>query len=205
MPEFKPFPKIPRLMRDMVVTEKLNGTNASVYIEEATGEGDLTVSTIVETPRGFFRVQAGSRNRWISPTNDNFGFAKWVWENAGELMNLGIGHHFGEWFGKGIQCGYNLDTRRFALFNTSKWMAAYKAMKEGHQTGFPECCEVVPELFRGPFSTTVVNEAMNRLKLNGSYAVPKFMAPEGVVVFHSASNQIYKRTFEHDAMGKEAA
>jgi len=34
MPEFIPMPKIPRLMREMVITEKLDGTNASILIRE---------------------------------------------------------------------------------------------------------------------------------------------------------------------------
>jgi hypothetical protein len=34
--EFEAFPKIPRLKRDMVITEKIDGTNACVLIEDCT-------------------------------------------------------------------------------------------------------------------------------------------------------------------------
>lgn len=46
-PEFKPFPKVPRFSRDIVITEKLDGTNASVTITES---GDIF---------------AGSRTRFV--------------------------------------------------------------------------------------------------------------------------------------------
>ena len=35
-PEFKPFPKMPRLNREVLLTEKIDGTNASVFIREIT-------------------------------------------------------------------------------------------------------------------------------------------------------------------------
>src|SRR5436305_1822690 len=101
MIEFNAFPKIARLNRECVITEKIDGTNASILIDE---DGV---------------VMAGSRTRWITPENDNFGFAKWVEANKSELMKLGVGHHFGEWWGSGIQRGYGLTKgeKRFSLFN----------------------------------------------------------------------------------------
>src|SRR6185436_16764358 len=99
-PEFKPFPKIARLSREIVVTEKIDGTNAQVYI---TDEGEIF---------------AGSRNKWLTAQDDNFGFAKWVEYNKEELLKLGPGQHFGEWWGAGIQRRYNLNTKKFSLFNT---------------------------------------------------------------------------------------
>lgn len=33
-PEFKPFPKMPRLSRECIITEKIDGTNASILITE---------------------------------------------------------------------------------------------------------------------------------------------------------------------------
>lgn len=57
---FEAFPKIPRLKRGCVITEKIDGTNACVYV----GEDGL--------------VLAGSRSRWVTPEADNFGFAAWV-------------------------------------------------------------------------------------------------------------------------------
>ena len=61
--EFKEFEKISRLNREVIVTEKIDGTNGLVWVSD-----DSTV------------VRAGSRSRWITPEADNFGFARWVAE-----------------------------------------------------------------------------------------------------------------------------
>ena len=80
--EFKEFPKIARLSREIIVTEKIDGTNAQILITE---DG---------------QILTGSRTRWITPQDDNFGFAKWVEENKAEILKLGQGQHFGEWWGE---------------------------------------------------------------------------------------------------------
>lgn len=166
---FKPFPSIARLSRDMIVTEKLDGTNAQVVITE---DGE---------------VLAGSRNRWITPGADNFGFAHWVKEHEEELKLLGPGQHFGEWWGQGIQRGYGLTEKRFSLFNVSRW--------EDPQSR-PECVHVVPVLARHTFDTAIVDGCLNGLLIGGSVAAPGFMKPEGVVVFHTKSSQLYKKTLD---------
>src|SRR5882724_293770 len=101
--EFTEFNKIARLSRNCVVTEKLDGTNASIVIGEA----------------GEFLV--GSRTRWITPEDDNYGFARWAHTHKEELLTLGPGQHFGEWWGNGIQRKYGLSEKRFSLFNTARW------------------------------------------------------------------------------------
>lgn len=60
--DFTGFPKIARFARPIVITEKLDGTNSQIFITD-----DLHVFT-------------GSKNRWITPANDNYGFARWAWE-----------------------------------------------------------------------------------------------------------------------------
>ena len=80
-PEFVAFPKIPRLHKECVITEKIDGTNGLIYI---TDDGDMFI---------------GSRNRWLSEDSDNFGFHRWASENKSELMQLGPGRHHGEWWG----------------------------------------------------------------------------------------------------------
>lgn len=174
MIDFIGFPKINRLKRICVITEKLDGTNAQIVI---TKEG------------GFY---TGSRNRWITPENDNYGFSKWAHENREELMSLGVGQHFGEWWGQGIQRRYRLDDKRFSLFNVHRW----------DNVSRPSCCSVVPTLFTGDFSTNNIDDVMEELKNHGSYASEGFMNPEGIIVFHSASRTMFKRTFEHDEKGK---
>lgn len=173
--EFTSFGKIPRLNRECVVTEKIDGTNAQIYITE---EGE------------FF---TGSRTRWITPEDDNSGFSKWANENKTELMKLGIGHHFGEWYGQKIQRSYGLNEKRFALFNTSIWT---------DDEIRPRCCGVVPILYQGLFSTERINNCLEFLKANGSVAVKGFMRPEGIVVYHIAGNLYFKATIEHDEAPK---
>lgn len=192
MTEFVPFPKVPRYFRDVVITEKLDGTNACVYV--CPWEDPL--------PAGFTRVdlwavRAASRTRWIAPGDDNFGFAAWVKENAEDLVHLGPGYHFGEWWGRGIQRNYGLTERRFSLFNTRRW--ADDPLR-------PKCCHVVPTLFNGMLFSGAVEDAFDYLMTHGSQAAPGFMKPEGVMVYHIAANQYFKFTGDGDGhKGKEAA
>jgi hypothetical protein len=67
----------------------------------------------------------------------------------------------------------------------------------------PACVDVVPVLHNGEFSTNVIDNMMSWLYHNGSKAVPGFMNPEGIVVYHSASRASFKKTF--DDRHKEAA
>jgi hypothetical protein len=39
-PEFIPFPKIPRIHKECVITEKIDGTNGIIYI---TDDGDMFI------------------------------------------------------------------------------------------------------------------------------------------------------------------
>jgi hypothetical protein len=175
--EFEEFPKMARLSRRIIITEKIDGTNAQVFIGE---DGTM---------------QFGSRTRWITPDDDNFGFAKWATEHADELRELGPGRHFGEWWGAGIQRGYGLKEKRFSLFNTSRWSESR-----------PACCHVVPVLFDGIWSD--VGEpsiAVDALRQHGSSAAPGFMKPEGIIVYHVAGNFGLKKTLERDEMSKGEA
>lgn len=174
--EFSEFPKIPRLSRECVITEKIDGTNASITI---THDGQFLV---------------GSRTRFITPENDNFGFAKWAYAHREELTTLGVGTHYGEWWGAGIQRGYGRQTQRnFSLFNTTRW--AFAADR-------PVCCGVVPVLYRGEFSTEVVARQLQCLRFDGSHAAPGFMRPEGVVIYHEAARIMFKKTLEKDEQPK---
>jgi hypothetical protein len=168
--DFVEFPKIARLSREMVVTEKLDGTNASITITE---DG---------------RFLTGSRTRWITPSDDNFGFSAWAHANKDELLKLGVGSHFGEWWGEGIQRNYGLKERRWSLFNVGRWTPENK----------PGCCHLVPVLYTGVFDSQAVQAQLDRLQDNGSFAVHGFLNPEGVVVYHSAANICFKKTIHKD-------
>jgi hypothetical protein len=175
--KFVPFPKLPRLARGIIITEKIDGTNASIYISDDSQT-----------------VLAGSRTRWVTVGDDNFGFAGWVEANRAELLKLGPGHHFGEWWGIGIQRGYGIFERRFSLFNVKRW--------GGDESGRPACCHVVPVLGRFDMNTMTVDQCLADLEKNGSSAAPGFMKPEGIVIYHQAANMMFKRTIEKDASGK---
>ncbi len=173
-PEFIPFPKMPRLSREIVVTEKLDGTNAQVYISEW---GELFT---------------GSRNRWIYPGDDNYGFSAWAHANGEELLKLGPGRHFGEWWGAGIQRRYGLAEKRFSLFNVGRWSS----------DNVPACCSVAPVLYSGEFTTAAVEAIIESLRVNGSVAAPGFMDPEGIIVFHTAAREAFKKTLRDDESPK---
>ena len=180
MVDFVGFPKIPRLSRECYVTEKLDGTNAIIFIGE---DGEFLV---------------GSRTRWITPECDNHGFARWCYDNKDQLMGLGPGRHFGEWWGRGINRGYGLQERRLSLFNVGRWG------RDGRDgiTEPPACCDTVPILYRGLFETCAIQRVLDYLRQTGSVAAPGFMKPEGIVVFHVAGNHMYKKTCEKDEQWK---
>ncbi len=176
--EFESFQKLARLSRECVITEKIDGTNGCIAI------GD----------DGSFFV--GSRTRWITPEDDNFGFARWAQNNREELLTLGPGRHFGEWWGGSIQRGYGLMEKRFSLFNTHRWSDAL-----GER---PACCHVVPVLFQGIFTQQAVDSTLASLATAGSFAAPGFMDPEGIVLFHTAASALFKKTIKGDEEGKHA-
>jgi hypothetical protein len=177
LPAFESFDSIPRLKRGCVISEKIDGTNAQICITEAGS------------------ILAGSRSRWITPADDNYGFARWVDEHRDGLLALGPGRHFGEWWGAGIQRRYGLAAKRFSLFNAGRWTA---------ETPPPECCSVVPVLYDGPFSSEAVEATLEELRRNGSAAAPGFMKPEGVVVYLPAARRLFKVTLDGDGHKGEA-
>lgn len=207
--EFQEFPKIARLSREVIVTEKIDGTNGQVFIEELEGFSAVGIGGCFYQSGGL-ALYAGSRNRWITPDNDNFCFAAWVRDHAEELLEgLGPGRHFGEWWGSGIQRGYGLPKgeKRFSLFNTVRWCRHDEQPQrietgdpriEKYQQRLPECCSLVPVLHRGRFWIEDVEAALSRLQLWGSVAAPGFMNPEGVVVYHVAGNVAFKKTLGSD-------
>lgn len=190
MVEFKEFPKMARLSRECIITEKIDGTNASIFIQNKSLEEGKDDNIIAQTED--FTMRAGSRTKWITPTSDNYGFASWVKRHAEELFELGEGHHFGEWWGQGIQRGYGLKEKRFSLFNVTRWDSDDR----------PACCSVVPTLWKGIFQTEEVDQSLFELKKHGSYASPGFMSPEGIVVYHIAGGVGFKKTIEKDEIPK---
>ncbi len=146
--EFKEWPKIPRWENETyIITEKIDGTNGCIIITEY---GD---------------VFAQSRSKILNETKagDNYGFCKWVNGNKDELLKLGVGYHYGEWWGRGINRNYGLSERKFSMFNI--W----------HED-IPECVDKVPVVEK------TLTKALERIKRVGSIAAPGFMNPEGLVL-----------------------
>jgi len=181
----------------MVITEKIDGTNAAIAIQKLDEEEqppDNLVAEVKDETEVFdtyYGVVAQSRKRIITVRDDNFGFAKWVQANAEALFHtLGEGRHFGEWWGSGIQRGYDLPKgeKRFSLFNTPRW-------RDTDLSGVPGL-GMVPELYVGEFSVAKIETLKEDLLFNGSAASPGFLNPEGVVIYHTASRTAYKSTYD---------
>jgi hypothetical protein len=209
-PAFQEFQKIPRYSRTCTITEKIDGTNACVAIEAVPkpSEGDPDWPSPEQPERiaywyagdgSVWGMWAGSRSRWITPgkTTDNHGFAGWVAEHVEELKLLGPGRHFGEWWGAGIQRRYGQTEKKFSLFNTHRWSDAAGAR--------PACCHVVPVLYEGEFKDFALEAALHNLRHDGSAAAQGFMQPEGIVVYHHAAKQLFKKTLEKDESPKGQA
>jgi hypothetical protein len=182
--QFEGFGKIGRLNKPCTITEKIDGTNAQICFGE---EGEVLV---------------GSRKRWIYPegTNekkgcDNYNFAQWVEENREKLFEyLGPGRYYGEWAGSGIQRNYGMSEKRFYLFNTFAFDTVLNPIsKVLRKAGL----DVVPKIYEGDFHFSVIEEAMARLKGNGSF-IADFMNPEGIIIYHYGMRAYSKMTFHAD-------
>lgn len=187
---FQAFPKIPRLNRPVEVTEKIDGSNACVIVSD---EG----------------VFAQSRKRIITPgkSTDNFGFAAWVEQHADLLRQfLGNGYHYGEWFGRGIQRGYGMDDRKFALFNPSRYQRLWEIEDDGCSYELVDAglmtvpiLGYLPTLLGGVGLDIILED----LREQGSSVASS--PAEGVVLFHSSSRQVFKVLLEDDDIPKGLA
>ncbi|GGY88705.1 hypothetical protein CP967_31215 [Streptomyces nitrosporeus] len=192
-PDFREWPKTSRLFREIVITEKIDGTNAGLHISE---DG---------------QVVAQSRKRIITPDSDNYGFARWAADNADELAYiLGPGLHFGEWWGRGIQRRYGMDRKVFSLFNTSRWREVDESNTSPELRALDASVgaqiDAVPVLYSGQFDETEIRQQLYYLQMGGSKAAPGFMHPEGIRVYHSQTRSVFKVTLDANDAGKwEAA
>lgn len=202
-PEFVGYNKISRLKRPWIVTEKIDGTNACVYVtEQSPGEILKTPWADVVWSDKERWVYAASRKRWVTVENDNYGWAWFVKQNGEALAyELGLGRHYGEWFGYGINRNYKLPERRFALFDP-RWNPAIQEHPLLHSQLastlrptwlVPAICDVVPLLGVIPTDQDLsegVNTILGGLQQGGSRAAPGFDNPEGIVVTHSQNPAI---------------
>lgn len=180
--EFTPWPKIARFRGNHVtITEKIDGTNAALIIQE----GQL--------------VGYQSRSRLIKPGDDNYGFAFWAYEDKTALETLlGDGTHFGEWVGPGIQKNpHNLARKTFFLFNTARWEMLPLTPEPVSQL------RVVPVLYQGTYEKGLIENVMANLEVAARDAG---YTPEGVIVYWHDTRTYQKATFKTpEGKWKEAA
>lgn len=208
--EFKAFPKIEKFGKVfMQITQKIHGTNAQVFIFEDRRTINMVPAsaTLAEVQdlypnlkielspysqdqscviEVFTNLICGSRTRWIYPGDDNYGFAAFVHSHREEFIaKLGLGQHFGEWAGLGINSGEGMTDKKFVLFDFWKYPP---------ERQLPPGCVVVPVLYNGPMNLEKIEEVMQDLKTNGSKLAPGFMRPEGIVIL--AMGTRYKKVFD---------
>lgn len=207
---FEKWPSIPRWANDTItITEKIDGTNAAIIIlpydidhEPLIQDGyakvyaDLNDDGVSAT--GYtFAVQ--SRKRFIKPgkDTDNAGFAGYAFEHAVQFIELlGYGKHYGEWWGRGIQRGYDQEDKRFSLF--SPWRYEHLALKD-EVPGL----DVVPTLFKGGVEGYLaISIILATLEKEGSKAAPGFMRPEGLIVQSALTGAKYKAFTWDDGIPK---
>lgn len=168
--EFKPWPKIGRITPFKVtITEKIDGTNACIIINE-----DSEI------------IGVQSRKKLITPDNDNFEFAQWVYDNEEDIRSMGHGYHYGEWAGVGIQKNpHGLEGRKFFLFNSARW--------NDNNPNRPDCCDVVPVLYRGNLEPETIPNLLSQLQAQDEIIGT---TSEGVVVYYHAFDTYTKHTIK---------
>lgn len=159
MSRFTPWPKTPRLDKlTWTITEKIDGTNGQIIVDD---DG----------------VWAYSRNRLLSPSNDNYGFAAFVEGHEELLQTLAPGTYVGEWAGPGIQKNpLKLEKRMFFLFEGN--FKSYLDATDGH-----ERFHTVPILAGNEPSLRAlshyISELKNRLREGGDTALEFFTYRRG--------------------------
>lgn len=243
-PAFVAFPKIGRWSNNKIaITEKIDGTNGSIdlrweppngasvyetaveltdptvlgawYMAEAVGLGLPLPEEAPADAEQILVMRAGSRSRWLTRGADNYGFAAWVQQNRNTLVRLGVGLHFGEWWGSGIQRGYGLQPgdKRFSLFNVGRWVG-HPVLHGVYDRGDnrPDKAlisvpglSVVPTLHYGAMRDNSgqcqIEQTMRRLQFAGSQAAPGFKGegkagPEGCMVYFEALKTYSKVPFD---------
>lgn len=203
--EFQRWPSIPRMSKEWVyVTEKIDGSNAAIRIRPFDINDDRSEQLDTIAIDGVkYTLWVQSRTRFLGPTKetDNFGFARWVYDNAVEIVKvLGPGDHYGEWWGSKIQRGYGMTNgeRKFSLFNAKRW---YETLHSVESRSAVDGLLIVPTLYDGRYYDFNALEVAEELRTNGSRIVPGFPA-EGMIVYNREAKSSYKVLLENDEIHK---
>jgi hypothetical protein len=192
--EFKSWGSTTRENKNKTITEKIDGTNACIVAQDG-------------------KVTAQSRKRIITPDDDNYGFARWVYDNAGALLDtLGYGYHYGEWFGEGIQKNpLGIEGKRFALFHATKYTE-----QNGYELSKVDGLETVPLLHHGQCDVWTIPDIMDDLEYKGSKVVgakrqvvskmhfdyERAADAEGIIIWNNETRTRTKMLLENDAFHK---
>jgi hypothetical protein len=195
--QFKGWGSTTRENKNKTITEKIDGTNACIVAQNG-------------------KVSAQSRKRIITPDDDNFGFARWVYDNAGALLDtLGYGYHYGEWFGEGIQKNpLGIEGKRFALFHPTKYNQS-----NGYDLSRVDGLETVPLLHHGQCDVWTIPDIMSDLSDYGSkvvgaarreyvsnviqgFSYERAVDAEGIIIWNNETQTRTKMLLENDAFHK---
>lgn len=231
--DFRAFPKIPRLNRQVTVTEKLDGTNAAVLIIPWK-QCAIEVSDGYNWTEGYFREyhrngkyllkvvgeprkKVRGESTWISYSDD--AFAVFAQSRSRTITPEQDNYGFAKWvqehaetlvedLGEGYHYGEWWGQGIQRKYDQSrKWFSLFNTSRwDDVQYDFQTPgLAVVPVLYEGPFDTDAINTELKLLRAFGSKAAPGFMKPEGVIVFHHAANSYFKATVERDEEGAYTA
>lgn len=194
---FEAWPKtkhLDKVLGSVMVTEKIDGTNACIVFD---GDGEMFVQ---------------SRNRIITPAQDNAGFAVWAYRNQEELFHiLGQGRHYGEWWGQHIQRRYDMKHNVFSVFNVNRF---YKTGPDGldsastraASTSLDGYVTAVPQVYYGEYGTEEMWDAIAPLRGGVSLAAAmqgvEFKDPEGVCFYFREFDKVAKLVFAHPGRHK---
>lgn len=207
MTEFVKFPKLSRVNnQEVTITEKVDGTNACIAIlptEMHYDDRPPDPNVLWEGNHSIFdgdrvSVFAQSRKRFITPEQDNYNFAKFVQNNAPRLVEaLGMGRHFGEWAGTGIQRGYAIE-KTFFLFDP--WRYDQDSINDhnlANESTDDPYLDTVPVLWQGKVLnlTEGIDISIGKLLTEGSHV--GYATPEGLVV-RAGAQVMWKLILEPD-------
>ncbi len=175
--EFRSYPEILTLEQtEITVTEKLHGTNGSLH-------------TYWDDEMKDWNLKVGSRERWITPEDDAMGLATWALSEPyrSQIMErLGPGRHYGEWVGRNIvNGGLPLPEKRFVLFSVLGYV----------DIPLPDRVDITSLLYRGPWDPAKIEEIMLEMKEKGSFYLPGYMRPEGIVIHIVGTDVRIKHVF----------
>lgn len=195
--EFEAWPKtlhVDKVLGKVIVTEKIDGTNACLFFY----------------PNGEMFVQ--SRNRIITPDQDNAGFAKWAYRNQKDLFYIfGPGRHYGEWWGHKIGRTYDMTYNVFSVFNNGRFYKTEANSNDSmstraHEMGLGEEISAVPHIFTGMYGSPEMDGAIDAFSGGMSLAALEYGIeypnPEGVCFYFREFDKVAKLVFAHPGKHK---